>query len=102
MKWIAVFLGLSFLGSGCNNNQNAQIPQIAIESVLINNQPVAKGSVINWVDFQNVEISILFNAKVDTTKFDKDNFFIMGLGTDYRYRFENCLLYTSPSPRDTR
>lgn len=88
MKWIAVFLGLSFLGSACNNNQNAEVPQIAIESVLINNQPVANGSVINWVDFQNVEISILFNGKVDTTKFDKDNFFIMGLGTDYRYRFE--------------
>ncbi|HSV87125.1 MAG TPA: glucoamylase family protein [Bacteroidales bacterium] len=88
MKWIAVILSFLFIGLSCKKNQTIESPQISIESVLVNNQPVSNQSIINWVDFADVEISILFNTRIDTTKFDKDNFFLMGIGADYRYRFD--------------
>lgn len=73
----------------CGKEQNKPPTEFSIESVLINNQHLSETSTLNSVEFEGIEISILFNEKVDTNNFDKEQFvFSGGIGTSYSFRFD--------------
>ena len=97
MKFLPLFFLYSLLFLSCKKEDNLQ--DIYIDSIFVGNSYVANNSTINGVDFQNLDISIHFRDKVDTTKFSKTKLFISGgVDTAYYHKFDNSrkILYISP------
>lgn len=89
MKWIFKILVVVLFLYSCNKDREEPLKDIFLESVLVNNLHVSNNTTVNFVDFENLEFSILFNIKVDTNKFDKEKFFLTGgIGTNYTHRFD--------------
>lgn len=89
IKIIPIFIIIVFLVS-CKEKPDEPTKEIIIESVFVNNQQASNYSTINWVDFNSVEIRVMFNTPLDTNNFDKDKFFITGgVGAEYSYRFDS-------------
>ena len=92
-------LMIAAFGSCQEKDSNEIVPKIAIESVFINDKLVPNQTVINEVDFRNVEIRVAFNTPVDTKRFNRDDFFLSGFTANYHHRFDPSRrwLYIKPS-----
>jgi hypothetical protein len=99
MKFLPLFFLYSLLFLSCKKEDNNILQDIYIDSIFVGNNYVANNSTINGVDFQDLDISIHFRDKVDTTKFAKSKLFISGgVDTAYNHQFDNSrkILYITP------
>lgn len=100
MKLLPILLLYTLLSLSCKKEDNNTVIQdIYIDSILVGNKYVPNNATINGVDFQDLDISIHFRDKVDTTKFAKSKLFISGgVDTFYTYQFDNSrkTLYITP------
>lgn len=101
MKSVENFLlfTLSFLViTSCRDRNILSSDDILIESVQVNGRTVEDKSTLDSVDHNNVELRIMFNAPVDTGKFNSQRiYFSQPDDTDYNFRFDstaNSLIIT--------
>ena len=63
-----------------------------VEASIIFDEIIDRDDVSGWIDRDNYFTLSLFNVSLGENNF---------LGNDYKYPLLSCLLYTSPSPRDS-
>ncbi len=85
LVWVAVLISCKK-----GNNEPLAGNEIAVDSVWVNGTYVYNNTVIGDVDYDTLEINILFDSIVDTTLFNRNRFSFSGSPeTDYSYRFRD-------------
>jgi len=92
MKIVAAIILPLFLllNYSCNNQiPSGDVASLSIKSMMVNDQPVENLSVVNSVDFKNVRIGLQFSSVIDSTKLNRDNFYLKGIGNEYSFSFSD-------------
>lgn len=98
-----IILSLTLISSACKeDNTTDNTPKdLTVDSVYVNSIYARNNSTIYNVDYQNQQIKIKFNEKVDTTKWDNSRLYIAGgVGTNYTHKFDNSRKYLYIEPVD--
>ncbi|MFO7370896.1 MAG: glucoamylase family protein [Bacteroidales bacterium] len=87
--YLKIFLPLLALIIACNKEPEESFDrEILVDSLWINNMAVANNGSITAIDYNNVNIRIKFQTRVDTTQFIRKKLFITGgIDTTYTYHF---------------
>ena len=96
-----ILLPLTFISLACKDENSADNSpkDLAVDSVYVNSIYARNNSTIYNVNYQNQLITITFNEKVDTTKWDNSRLFIAGgVGTNYTHKFDNSSKYLYIEP----
>jgi hypothetical protein len=89
MKYFIFILAIVFALTSCQKQSVDPNHEISIDSVFINGVSATNGSITKDIDYENINIKVVFNEPVDTSQFKQEKIAVCGQSViQYHYKFD--------------